>query len=484
MFRLILILILANVVFANDIKDCKTCHNIEKFDAKNHDFDCINCHILPQKRTNFTHEDIITQSANSKNMEIFCISCHEKEIKAFKSSNHYTHKNEINKVFKTFGLDTNFTIQNLPNPQKIQSKQDLITNLLRKKCLKCHSENQQSGETRMHRGTGCMSCHAKYSRHGRYEGSDKTMRGKRPYASSHKLLKPTQNACLSCHNKEFTGGEYLGLFPKDYDKSYQSPIDKKGKFPKSIYGATFHHLQSDIHHKAGLTCMNCHKMNKTLSCENCHKIKPNQAHQNYHKNVSCTACHASWQMSNYELNLILDETKDYKKWKNLIKQEDAFLENFLKKNIKSKKPKEPMMKDWISQRQTLGIWYSGWRFRRWENLLLGNDEQGKVQILRPFFQYNISYKDKNQNLIYNSLKAEAFLPHTPHTIGKFAKSCEACHENPLLLKSWQKTNSVLDLLQGKTLNSSHLTKEQRQKLSSEKYKKIRAKMLLKENYKD
>ncbi len=488
MFKIILsFLVSFNFVFA--LEDCKKCHNVEKFEPKNHSFACKKCHILPKKRDGFTHEDIITHPASSKYMNTFCGSCHQNDIKKFKNSNHFTHKNEINLVFKTFGLDTNYTLQTLPKVDKITSKKDLIVDLLRRKCLVCHSENTINYDEGMYHGKGCMSCHIKYDSDGTYSGKDLHVKGKKPFAKIHKMGKIQNSNCLSCHNKNFVGTDYLGLFPKDFDKAYKAPLNENGTFKKKIYGANYHTLNSDIHYQKGLTCVDCHKKSsisgeKKLTCKSCHEVKPNVAHESYHEKLSCVSCHASWQMSNYELSLLRDDTKTYEQWKNLTYQEDGYLERFLNYTKKNKNIK-PKMYDYLSGKLKKGIWYSGWRFRRWEHLLLGNDKFGKIQILRPFFQYRISYKDKKGNIIFDDLseesgsKFEAFMPYTPHTVTKNAKSCEACHENQIQFNDFA-NKGIMELYKGKTLKSTLLNKQQLNKLNSKKYKQIRARMILKD----
>ena len=486
-----------NIIFA---EDCVTCHKIEKFDEVNHNFSCLECHVKPQNRASYNHDtDIVLHPDSLENVDTFCAKCHQKDINSVKNSLHVKMKNEINLTRKLWGVkNSNVDLQSLPLPSShIKEPKDLVDDFLRRKCLKCHIGNQGSGERGMYRGKGCMSCHMEYNEDGKYMGSDLSVKGKKPYAKIHALSKkPPMSTCLSCHNKNFVGTDYMGLFPKDYEKSYRAPITKDGKYPKKIYGNSYHYLKEDIHFQKGLTCIDCHKKDEVMgihangtdvkkaTCKDCHsKIVKNEAHEDYHSNVSCSTCHASWQMSNYELSVFRDDVADYGKWKNLISQEDAFLEHFLRKAIKSKKEIKPFMPDWVEGKMEKGIWYSGWRFKRWEHILLGNDENGQVKILRPMFQYRISYRDENRTMILNDVhkikgkKIEAFVPYSPHTITKKAKSCENCHENPLLLKPNINTQTVLDLFQGKVKNGSALSNDQLKKLQSKKYKKIRANML-------
>jgi predicted CXXCH cytochrome family protein len=396
-----------------------------------------------------------------------CITCHSDKMKQCKNSNHFTHKNEINIVRKTWGMhDSNVTLQNLPQATKdIKKPNDLVDDLLRRKCLRCHLNNKEINPTK----NLCLACHNKHS----------------SKLDSLKA-KPTQEKCLKCHNNNYIGTDYLGLFPHDYDKAYRTPLTKDGYYPNRPYGIDFHHLSSDIHQKKGMSCIDCHKKTSTkqwedtLNCSSCHTHLSTNNHHTYHKNLSCNSCHSSWNISNYELNLLRDDTSNYKQWQRLTLQEDPYLEKFLKKALKSKEPIEPKMLDYLSNKLKQGIWYSGWRFRRWENFFLINDKNGKIKIASPMYQYRISYKDANEKIIFDDVnkidgeKIEAFLPRDPHTITSKSKSCEMCHENKIML---DKNLINKNILQGKILKGSPLSQKQLQKLQSAKYKLQRAKTL-------
>jgi hypothetical protein len=480
--------ILCFILFLYSDDRCIGCHNIEEFDKKNHNFSCVDCHILPKDRdiqnfSGISHKKVISNPASFKYVDIFCGRCHSDYIDKFKKSSHYTHQNEINITRKIFKADGNYTIHNLPLPKKnITNPKDIVDDILRRKCLKCHIENKGSGELGMYRGKGCMSCHSFYNELGVYNGKDTTIKNKKIFSNTHKLYaKPPMSSCMSCHNKEFVGGEYSGLFPHDYDKAYRSPLSKDGYYPKRLYGIDHHHLNSDIHYQKGMVCADCHKSNsKTLSCTDCHQNISKKHHKDYHQNLSCSSCHSSWAGSHYELNLLRDDTKNYKQWKRLQVQEDAWIEQFLYQVLKQKKDLSPKMPDYLTNEIKDGIWYSGWRFRRWENILLGNDKDGKIKHLRPIFQYRVSYKDKNGNMVFDDInkigddKIEAFKTFTPHTIQKHSKSCEMCHENDMVL---DKNYIYKDILKGKVIDGSHLSDKQIKKLTSDRYKKTRASMI-------
>jgi hypothetical protein len=403
-----------------------------------------------------------------------CITCHPKSARNCQKSLHYTLKKAINITRNAWGIkDSNVTLQSLPLPKTdIQKPSDLVDDFLRRKCLKCHLGNRASGEKGMKRGKDCLACHTPHQKSGKCQRS-----------------KISMDKCLSCHNKEFVGGDYLGLFPKDYDKSYRAPLTKDGRYPPQKYGIDFHHLSTDIHFKKGLTCVDCHKKDdmqgiKKASCTDCHKNLSKKNHTNYHKKLACSTCHSSWNNNSYELSVFRDDTSDYKKWRNLTLQEDGYLTNFLTKALKSKKKIAPKMPDWITHEFKDGIWYSGFRYKRWEHFNLANSKDGRIMIIRPLFQYRISYRDKNGKMILddvdkiNGKKIEVWLPYSPHTIGKNVKSCESCHNNPLIINPKKTGYEALDLqIPNNIINGSVLTKEQIKKMTSKKYKKIRAKIL-------
>jgi len=399
-----------------------------------------------------------------------CLSCHKNYTAKKHFSNHYTMKNAINITRKTWGIkDSNVTLQTLPKAKKIiKSKEDLVDDFLRRKCLSCHLTSKNINPT----SNSCLACH-------------NTHKNKLDSIKA----KPTMNKCTKCHKNEYIGGEYKGLFPHDYDKAYRSPITPKGYYPNKSAGIDYHHLALDVHFKKGLTCISCHNgknFEEKVDCKSCHKNLSKENHKNFHKNLSCNVCHSSWNISSYELNVLRDDTANYKQWKRLKVQEDIYLEQFLTKAIKLEKKGiliKPKMPDYLTNRLKNGIWYSGWKYRRWENNFLVYDKNNKVKIAKPMFQYRISYKNKNGTVILDDIhknidgsKIEAFIPKAPHTITKKAKSCEMCHENKIMLD-----NNLIhkDILKGKVIKGRVFTKKELQKLYSPKYKLERAKILFK-----
>lgn len=458
-------------VFLN--ANCLECHEkIEKFDEINHNFSCQTCHLKKEDVLSTDHAKIVAHPASNENMNEFCGECHEKQIKEYKNSNHFTHKNEIKSILTAFNMDLNLSISDFKssNFRDLGEKESLVFDFMKEKCLTCHTNSQ--GSKGAFRGLGCMACHTHYANDGLYHGKDESV-GKNLHSKTHELKKADNKTCQSCHNKFFVGADFMGKFPIDAHKDFRTPLDINGNFPNKFSGDFYHQLSPDIHAKNGLSCISCHTSQgsdldkkdkfddffneksdfKTKSCEDCHEILPNIAHASYHENISCVACHASWQGNFYELNLIKDESKNQKKWENLIEFNGG------KKN-----------------------YHAIFLLMRFENLYLLNDlNSGKIAIARPIFQYNLIHfsKDGNQTLPFKEKKIEVFAPFAPHTIGKKAKNCELCHANPLMLNKTYGGVSELFIpsKDAKFINSTPLSKEQLNRLNSPFYKKIRAKML-------
>lgn len=404
-----------------------------------------------------------------------CVQCHKKEVTDYKHNIHYTLKKAINITRRTWGVkDSNVNFETLPYAKKsIKKPSDLVDDFLRRKCLKCHIDSKvDMKDSGIQRGKSCLACHDLHQSKGRCQRD-----------------KIAMDKCLNCHNKNYVGGDFKGLFPKDEEASYRAPLSKDGHFPQIKYGIDYHHLSQDVHFQKGLTCVSCHTSanmheGKKVSCTDCHKTLSLKNHRAYHKNISCSACHASWNNSSYELSVFRDDMADYAKWKKLTLQEDEYLSNFLHHTLSSKKKIKPMMPDWVSGGLKKGVWYSGYRYRRWEDFVLGNSDEGKIKILRPLYQYRISYRDTNGTMVLDDVRKtegraiEAWIPYTPHTITKYAKSCERCHDNPLITDPYRGDNEILRLkVPTRLVGATFLTKEQIAKMQSKKYKMIRAKML-------
>ena len=68
---------------------------------------------------------------------------------------------------------------------------------------------------------------------------------------------------------------------------------------------------------------------------------------------------------------------------------------------------------------------------------LGLDHEGRYAVLRPLYQYLITYVDQKGNVPVDGVapsrgdggRGWAFMPYVPHTVSPFGRSCDGCHQN-------------------------------------------------------
>ncbi len=374
-----------------------------------------------------------------------CMNCHQKEAKHCHGSNHFTLKKALMLMLKGWHIDANVTLQNFKKVVKDKLAYDFIA----KKCVRCHiaSPTMQNGGNR---GNLCLSCH-------------------NPHRSSAdaKLARASMRKCLKCHNANFVGADFLGLFPKDFDKSYRAPIDISGHYPPTLGNIDYHHLQPDIHYIKGFDCMDCHN-NKVsprgwehVRCSDCHKMKHHP--KAYHRRIDCITCHAMWQVNSYSADVVRIDKQDYSEYKRWSLCEDEELCEIIKHN------RAPYMKDYITGKKSLGVWFINYRFRRWEQFLLV-EKGGKIELARPLFDFYLTYIDKNGKTKVDAKHLGGFVIAKPHTIARIGKSCEHCHENKILFE--KKSPFTGKILEGRRLEDETL-----KRLHSMRYKLKRAKLL-------
>jgi hypothetical protein len=368
----------------------------------------------------------------------------------------------------------------------------LVDDFLRRRCLRCHIHGKGPGGPGLYRATGCAACHVLYSDEGRYEGRDPAIdRSKTGYPVRHAFTTEIPSGqCLHCHNQNHVGADYEGLFQHDYSDVYRSPM-VNGRLRPMIYGLDHHRLAKDIHAEKGLWCIDCHSQREVMgdgraysfqmeaprgTCSDCHggfdgtapdttrpSIRNDPAGLLFvskgrgrkhrlprfradstghrikaHAKVRCSACHAQWSFQDYGMSVMReDRIHDYK-WRDLSVQGDPCLQEKLKAYAESPETAYPTSVDYLSGLEREGIWSIGWRFRRWEPMPLGVDLAGRYAILRPLYQYLITYVDRAGDVPIDSAAPErgdgsgkgwAAMPYAPHTTAPLGRACTACHMN-------------------------------------------------------
>jgi len=173
-----------------------------------------------------------------------------------------------------------------PFPLEPVAKLDgLSGELYRKFCSRCHVGTENADSYGAVHGAGCAACHFPWNDEGTYRGKDRTMAGKAGRAASHRLEPlPGTEVCARCHNRS---GRIALSFQGLYDGNNGLVPTLRGEpGPVMTSGArSLTHIQPDVHHGAGLECIDCHTSRDVMgdgyayatmyrqteiACEDCH----------------------------------------------------------------------------------------------------------------------------------------------------------------------------------------------------------------------
>jgi hypothetical protein len=406
---------------------------------------CIVCHRgnndTTEKKVAHTH--LITAPAAPADMAASCGKCHPRQISSCSRSLHYTLKKAINHVRSHFDIEPPLEgLSEIPDTRRPRNKTELVDDMLRRRCLRCHVYTAGDRYPYVQRGTGCAACHLQYS-----DGK----------LVSHIFTPPSERQCLSCHYGNHVGSDFIGSYEHDFNWEYRTPYTTREPFIRP-YGVELHQLAPDIHRQRGLTCLDCHSgdtmhgSKRATRCIDCHLPDPanppplntvraegdqlilkgadgrdhpvprliHPAHAKYKDRVSCQVCHAQWAFNDRSTHLLLSYTDDVDAWERLTVQSSSEVETFLEHNLYSDEDElDPTMPDSITGRSKPGIWFLGFTQRRWEDILIGRDEQGIIRVLRPVLDLRISAVDKDGAVLFDNVRGagDGLLPYTPHTTG-------------------------------------------------------------------
>ncbi len=396
---------------------CLDCHKI-KLDDK-HSFSCTVCHQgkEPAPSATVAHKNLLARPAAPAFMEKTCGSCHPEKTRALKKAPHFTLEKEINLVLKAFGLSTVSSPLALKEPEQIQNLEDLVHDLLRRRCLRCHLyyEGDSYAETR--RGLGCAACHLPYGNGG---------------LESHTFLSsPPDRNCLHCHYGNRVGFDYYGMFEHDYPYQFRSPL-LEGELPPRPWGVEFHEMQPDVHLEAGMPCLACHTGSELMEgqkgpqCTDCHRNLPGKFHApQVLQKAQCSTCHATWSFQDQGTYLLLHYEPDWEEWAEFYAQGSSEVEEIISNYFREGKAKA-LMKDKFSGRLKAGIWFLGFKKRRFAEIPLGRDDKGRLSVMRPLLDLHLSLVTPEEEVLFDNISPSKikkdpkarYLPYSPHTIGQ------------------------------------------------------------------
>ncbi len=432
------------------VEGCLSCHAKELDPA--HNFDCTECHKGNNNtgQKDIAHINLVSEPSHPKNMMDTCGKCHKRQTEDSRHSLHFTLKNEVNLVRKAFGAkDSLNSLLEIPVSESPDNILALADDLLRRRCLRCHVYYTGDRYPGIVRGSGCASCHLSF-----YEGK----------LVSHSFLKtPGDKQCLQCHYGNHVGADYYGRFEHDMNDEYRTPYTTTNDYFRP-FGLEYHQLQADIHQQKGLVCVDCHggselmgQNSQVLSCASCHDKQQLQiylpknitrnpsgsftlhsfngnsehdlplmrhpAHQEYEHLAACQVCHARWSFNDQQTSLLRSDLDEYEDFARLTAQGSFEVEKLLLNNLDYDAEEiDPTMSDKISGDQFPGLWHKGYRIRRWEEVPIGRDNSGKLQVVRPILDLHLSWINEDEEVLFDSIssktKNDGLLPYIPHTTGK------------------------------------------------------------------
>ncbi len=419
---------------------------------KHHLLGCASCHRGNDKSSDkdIAHRSLISQPAHPDHMKESCGECHLKQVDDITHSLHMTLDNSVNMVRRMLGAKTDLdSLVDIPVPQEISTVVDLGDDLLRRRCLRCHLYSKGDSYAKTEHATGCGSCHLSF--------------GKKK--QDHSFLKlPSDDICLRCHYGNRVGFDYHGRFEQDLGNEYQTPHNENGD-QAPPFGIQYHQLATDVHFQKGLICIDCHpgsslmtakSYHNTVTCRSCHDkelinleqrkeiykeednyffrsqnsttphplpLMTDPAHLQYEDKVACQACHAQWSFIDQPVHLFRSDVDEYDTFHHITNQGSSEVSNILLTSLDfDKDDPEPSMSDKITGEKRLGLWYKGFGTRRWESVILGRDQQNRVQVMRPMLDLHLTWVDEDEHIRFDSVSGTSgkagLVPYIPHTTGK------------------------------------------------------------------
>ncbi|NOX25687.1 MAG: hypothetical protein GXP59_06170 [Deltaproteobacteria bacterium] len=428
------------------IKSCRDCHAVTL--DQSHAIPCVVCHKGRSMAANQkdAHRGMIAAPADPDNMRI-CGKCHPVIVANAGKTRHFTLDKAVNMVRQSFGAKKISSLLQIPPVNKPLTALNLVDDLLRRRCLRCHPYYRGDPYPATRHGTGCAVCHLAYDN------------GK---LISHKFIRPGDKQCLSCHYGNFVGADYYGRFEHNFNWEYRTPFTANDDDLKvRPYGIRFQQLTPDIHQKHGMACIDCHSGRELMggngrtkiTCSVCHFYKANGPHpanlrfvggklwlktvkgktllvpqavnpaHKYVKTAACQVCHAQWSFNDEGVYLLRQDSDDFEEWAPLTRQGDFEVEKELEASIfQDNLPDGPQMTDKISGQNKAGIWLKSYRLRRWEPVRICRDSNNILQVCRPIMDLYLSYTDTKGKVIFANItpakKYARFRPYTPHTTGR------------------------------------------------------------------
>ena len=274
----------------NRAEGCLVCHDNVTGLVDAHDpavLGCYSCHLgnpftLDKKRA---HKDMALIPGNLDNAAKTCgtARCHPGIIGRVNNS-------IMTSMSGVVSVDR-FVFGEVPTPDEPAHIRDIgfsaADQHLRDLCANCHLGNPktESGPVNsMSRGGGCNACHLNYSDSARVSLTLAEARlNKGVYYHPQLNLNVSDNHCFGCHSRS-------GRIALNYEGWHETLLEKEdippeGKFKVLDDQRVVEYIRDDVHHQAGMSCIDCHTSYELMGDGNLY------AHKEQQVIIRCEDCH-------------------------------------------------------------------------------------------------------------------------------------------------------------------------------------------------
>ncbi len=282
------------------VSSCERCHAGLETASASHE-GCVPCHGgHPEAATReAAHVGLLGLDDPSYpgRWEKGCGNCHRHEVDRMTSSQMFTNAGMIAQIQATWEGErpgapfaaqgaNRFATDGSPRHERAVGDLDHLSGeLYRKFCARCHLARQNPADDGAAHPAGCAACHFPYGADAAYHGGDRTMRGKRLHSATHAMQGlPPMDACLRCHQRSGR----IALSYQGLQDGNNALVPTRRGMPGPVPGSddrTFTHIEPDVHHAAGMECIDCHTSREVMgdgyaaasmqgqleiACEDCH----------------------------------------------------------------------------------------------------------------------------------------------------------------------------------------------------------------------
>ena len=498
-----------NYFIKTNFNGCVDCHDEMTGFEESHTPDkvgCDACHLGNPNTTNknFAHKGMILIPGNLSDASKTCgvVGCHPGIPERINNS-------LMNTMSGVISVNR-FTFDEIEKPEGHFNVKDLSQSIAdnhnRNLCASCHLGNEKTEFgpiNELSRGGGCNACHLNYSNEAmkqleKYQNSAssrsdreklkiKNSKKRKDFSSEFPKLHPqltleiTNNHCFGCHSRS-------GRISTNYEGWFETLLNwdevKQNKDYRLLMdGRVFQKTEDDVHHKAGMECIDCHVSMEIMGDGNLYQ------HMDEQLKVQCVDCHSkeinsiSYDRLEFESKKIVDlrkSRKDNEEFlvteKNKIplintivnrRNEKYLLTKSSNKKLSLNQPKQICIEGKSHQRLSCNTCHTEWVSHcvgchteydpnlegydlldnkditgSWNEtpsdfyidypvLGIRKEKSGKevIEIFIPGMILTIDKFKNPQKKIFKRL----FAPTFSHTINKEGRSCKSCHNDPLAI---------------------------------------------------